>query len=82
MKIDLKSILEKIDEKAVILFWFVPYIAICINLLKLRWLYSVEIGLFCVYLLIRLLNWKNHKRELIFWGILTIVIIGIYMIKG
>jgi hypothetical protein len=79
MKKDLKSVFQKVDEKVEILFWFILVANICDNFLKLGKFFYVEIGLFCIYLIIRLLNWRDNKAELTFWGIIAFVI-GIIMI--
>lgn len=81
IKKDLKSVLKKVDEKAEILFWFILVANICDNFLKLEKSFYVEIGLFCLYLIIRLLNWRDNKAELTFWSIVALVI-GIIMIKS
>ena len=81
IKKDLKSVLKKVDEKAEILFWFILVANICDNFLKLEKFFYVEIGLICLYLIIRLLNWRDNKAELTFWSIVALVI-GIIMIKS
>jgi len=81
IKKDLKSVLKKVDEKAEILFWFILVANICDNFLKLEKFFYFEIGLFCIYLIIRLLNWRDNKAELTFWSIVALVI-GMIMIKS
>lgn len=81
MKKDLKSVLKRVDEKAEILFWFIIFTSICDSFLKLEKFFYVEIGIFCLYLIIRLLNWRDNKAELTFWSIVALVI-GIIMIKS